>query len=256
MLVILRGGSLDKCHGVFDRRPEDTRGWERGGSTRSIVREGTPQAGRVTRWAAISRPVGDPPQRGRRPSKPGAAGPWSDHDAVLRIVWRPCNLGGEQALFECPRCSGEVRTVYAYGPTACRECHKLAYPSTREGPADRDERLAWRIYCRLTPEGERRQPASVVYVPVPGKPKGMHWRTYERLHREFRNAQMRALIQRDADVARALSPIAGEPWDAEGFDAEILAEYPLTSPHTWPALLSKSLGKSPKHLHGSQAPGA
>ncbi len=73
---------------------------------------------------------------------------------------------------------------------ACRHCHKLAYASQRERADDRATRRADRLRDKLQWE--------------PGilngdgyKPKGMHWRTYERL-----------VVQHDAHVEESLAGMA------------------------------------------------
>lgn len=57
----------------------------------------------------------------------------------------------------------------------CRQCYQLAYPSQREDAGDRAARRAHRIRDRLG------WPGGVLEGGGWGKPKGMHWRTYERL---------------------------------------------------------------------------
>jgi hypothetical protein len=65
--------------------------------------------------------------------------------------------------------------IYGGSIFACRKCHRLAYPSQREDLADRAARRADRLRARLG------WPGSVLEGAGWGKPKGMHWRTYERL---------------------------------------------------------------------------
>jgi hypothetical protein len=65
--------------------------------------------------------------------------------------------------------------IYGGGIFACRKCHQLAYPSQSENFADRAVRRADRLRARLG------WPGGVLEGADWGKPKGMHWRTYERL---------------------------------------------------------------------------
>jgi hypothetical protein len=68
--------------------------------------------------------------------------------------------------------------LYGGSIFACRRCHRLAYPSTRETPGDRAARCADRIRDRLG------WPGGILEGSGWGKPKGMHWRTYEALSRK------------------------------------------------------------------------
>ncbi|CAM3976021.1 hypothetical protein PAYE108092_15845 [Paracoccus yeei] len=97
-----------------------------------------------------------------------------------REKYTPCHIGGERHWFLCPArgCGQRVAVIYGGGIFACRKCHQLAYPSQREDIADRAGRRADRIRSRLG------WPAGVLNGSDFGKPKGMHWHTYERLCRE------------------------------------------------------------------------
>ena len=105
---------------------------------------------------------------------------WKDESYPVRLDWTPCNFGGERPWFLCPAqgCGRRVAILYGGGIFACRHCHQLAYPSQRETYDDRAARRADKIRERLdwgqgilNPKGWQ-------------KPKGMHWRTFERLNKE------------------------------------------------------------------------
>ncbi len=68
-----------------------------------------------------------------------------------------------------------VAVLYGGGIFACRKCYQLAYPSQREDTGNRAARRAHRIRDRMG------WPGSILEGSGWGKPKGMHWRTYERL---------------------------------------------------------------------------
>ena len=102
---------------------------------------------------------------------------WTDEQYPVRLVRTPCHLGGLRPWFLCPArgCGRRVALLYGGGDIfACRHCYKLAYASSREAVSDRAlrradqlrERLGWAPGI-LNAEGE--------------KPKGMHWRTFDRL---------------------------------------------------------------------------
>ena len=106
-------------------------------------------------------------------------GDWKDELYPIYLDWTRCHFGGQRPWFLCPasRCGRRVAILYSGEIFACRHCYRLAYPSQRETPGDRAARRADWIRERLDWE--------------PGilngkgfKPKGMHWRTFERLTAE------------------------------------------------------------------------
>lgn len=107
-------------------------------------------------------------------------GEWREESYPVHLTTTACHIGGERHWFLCPArgCGQRVAVIYGGGIFACRKCHQLAYPSQREDIADRAGRRADRIRSRLG------WPAGVLNGSDFGKPKGMHWHTYERLCRE------------------------------------------------------------------------
>jgi hypothetical protein len=104
-------------------------------------------------------------------------GEWQAENYPVNLTTTPCHIGGERHWFLCPArgCGQRVAVIYGGGIFACRKCHQLAYPSQREDPSDRAVRRADRLRARLG------WPGGVLEGADWGKPKGMHWRTYERL---------------------------------------------------------------------------
>lgn len=102
---------------------------------------------------------------------------WQDENYPVFLDWTDCNLGGQRPWFLCPaRGCGRRVAILSLGGSifACRHCYQLAYPSQRETDYDRMARRADRFRDKLGWE--------------PGilngnawKPKGMHWKTFERL---------------------------------------------------------------------------
>ena len=124
---------------------------------------------------------------------------------TVRMETTPCALGGRRQWFTCPRCSLRVAVIYGVGRLfACRQCKDLAYACQGESGADRAARRADRIRKRLGWE--------LGILNEPGlKPKGMHWRTYERLlaqHDDFVGVSL-------ASMARKLGLLRGRLEDIE-----------------------------------------
>lgn len=124
-----------------------------------------------------------------------SGGDWKDESYPVHLVTTPCHMGGERPWFLCPArgCGKRVAVLYGGGIFACRKCCQLAYPSQRENGMDRATRRADRIRDRLG------WPVGILEGSGWGKPKGMHWRTYERLsdeHDTFTNTVNLAIIAR------------------------------------------------------------
>ena len=103
-------------------------------------------------------------------------GEWQPMEYPVYLEWTPCHLGGRRAWFRCPAsgCGRHVAILYGGTIFACRHCYRLVYASQREAEDDRARRQAEKIRRRLG------WPADIAN-PDRGKPKGMHWRTFERL---------------------------------------------------------------------------
>ena len=115
---------------------------------------------------------------------------WKSEKYPVYLEWTDCHLGGHRPWFICPThgCGRRVALLYGGGIFACRHCYQLAYESQRETDYDRAARRADKIRNRLdweqgilNPKGWR-------------KPKGMHWKTFERLNREHDFYQRTAMV--------------------------------------------------------------
>ena len=103
---------------------------------------------------------------------------WQDIDMHVRLSWAACRFGGSRPYFLCPvmGCGKRVQHLYAGNPYyVCRHCLGLAYQCQREELLDRAARRADKLREKLECE-----PGILNGAPF-RKPKGMHWRTYERL---------------------------------------------------------------------------
>ncbi|WP_367154240.1 hypothetical protein [Methylomonas sp. HYX-M1] len=102
---------------------------------------------------------------------------WEPLDYPVRLQTTPCHYGGVRYWFTCPAvgCGRRVAILYSGGKYyACRHCYQLAYQSQREDKGDRGHRGANKIRAKLGW-------AVGIANPLGGKPKGMHWRTYNRM---------------------------------------------------------------------------
>ena len=141
---------------------------------------------------------------------------WQPMDYPVRLDWTNCTLGGRRAWLLCPArgCGRRVALLYIGGAGifACRHCYKLAYQCQRETDDDRAMRRADNIRRRLGWEAG-------IANPEGDKPKGMHWRTFERLkaeHDAFANASWAGMAERLGLMSRRLTGLGLEPLDDLG----------------------------------------
>lgn len=99
------------------------------------------------------------------------------------LTWTPCHYGGERPWFVCPGCERRVAVLYGGKRFRCRHCRRLVYESTREQETSRYLHKAQQIRTKLGGSAS-------IYEPFPIKPKGMHWRTYQRLRRQADAAEL------------------------------------------------------------------
>lgn len=113
---------------------------------------------------------------------------WKSEEYPVRLNWTACHFGGQRPWFVCPArgCGRRVAILYGGDIFACRRCYRLAYPSQREADYDRVARRAETIRRRLGWEPG-------ILNGEGGKPRGMHWRTFERLADEH-NALVEASL--------------------------------------------------------------
>ena len=118
----------------------------------------------------------------------------SDAEQRVAIAWTPCRFGGERPWFTCSVAANGVycgrRVTKLYGAQrlfACRHCYRLAYASQQEPVRRRGRWKSQKIRMRLGGSPNMREE-------FPDKPKGMHWRTYERWRRVHDVADERSTV--------------------------------------------------------------
>ena len=92
-------------------------------------------------------------------------------------------------------CGRRVAKLYAAGELlACRHCYGLAYESQQEPMHQRGLGKAQKI--RMQMGGSQN-----MFEPFPDKPKGMHWRTYDRRRGAHDVAEARFIRRKDSGYA-------------------------------------------------------
>ena len=116
----------------------------------------------------------------------------SQHEEVdykIRLSWTSCNYGGKRPWFICPGkgCGRRVAKLYLKsGYFLCRHCNDLAYSSQRE-------RKEFRLLNKTQKICEILGVNSCDGLFNASKPKGMHWRTYEKLVDEAQAFELESL---------------------------------------------------------------
>lgn len=119
-------------------------------------------------------------------------GEWESMNYPVQLDWTQCRFGGRRVWWRCPAigCGRRVAVLHGGRVFACRQCHRLTYRCQREADDDRATRRADTLRRRLGWEPGILNGGGL-------KPKGMHWRTFERLAAEH-----------DADVNAAMAGMA------------------------------------------------
>lgn len=123
------------------------------------------------------------------------SGDWQDVGCAARLDRTPCTYGGTRVWWRCPNCERRVAILYIGKTPACRHCYRLAYRCERESVDDRATRQANKLRDRLGWE-----PGIVNSNGI--KPKGMHWRTFERLQAKHDALVLTSLIGMNAKLGR------------------------------------------------------
>lgn len=174
---------------------------------RSIHRAGALVAGRSCSWewrrrSEVVASIGlaaESRERLRLSYRVTKAGQSEEKDYPVPITWMPCHLGGERPWFLCPCCGRRVARLYGSTVFACRHCLRLNYRSQQASKRDRATDRSFDLRRALgCDKGFLFLPAE--FIP---KPKGMHWRTFERKVEQLKDVDARAL----ADAAAMLGII-------------------------------------------------
>jgi len=132
---------------------------------------------------------------------------WESLDYPVMLQTTACHYGGVRYWFTCPasNCGRRVAKLYLGGKIfACRHCYQLAYQSQRETTDDRATRKLNKICDKLHWQ------QGIFSLPS-GKPKGMHWRTYQKLTANYfdcSNQVLSGMMQKLKNVDRKLTDLS------------------------------------------------
>ncbi len=181
---------------------------------RILARRGalTPGVWSTTSWTCRGEPSGYIDHQAEagalildyRTKGPGDAD-WQPVRDRIPLDHTPCHYGGSRPWFLCPGCGGRRAVLYSVGGRfRCVKCHDLAYSSTREEPWDRAIRRADTLRRKIggRPGAEREWVLN--WLVPPDRPKGMPWRTYDRLRQEWRAIATAANGDYEAGLLRLL----------------------------------------------------
>jgi hypothetical protein len=120
---------------------------------------------------------------------------WSDtaitlDGQTLPVTWMPWHFSGSRPFFVC-RCGRKVLQLFAPPGYSwrCRHCYGLSYATRQVGQRYRLILKAQKVRERL------RADDLGVANPFPPKPKGMHWRRYDRLRARHDQALEQSLMR-------------------------------------------------------------
>jgi hypothetical protein len=102
----------------------------------------------------------------------------------VALTTKPQPFGGRRWFFICPRTGRPAMKLHlpsGASTFACRKAYRLGYRSQRETPHNRSFSRAFALREKIGGTG-----GSGAYI---GKPKGMHWRTFERAMERVKDAE-------------------------------------------------------------------
>lgn len=105
----------------------------------------------------------------------------------IHVTQTPCHLGGQRHWWLCPRCDKRCAILYGGAVFICRKCAGLHYPIQHASEFSKAIIHAEKIRNRLGW--------------IPGiahgygpKPKGMHWRTYQKYTRIYKSIERQSIL--------------------------------------------------------------
>lgn len=113
---------------------------------------------------------------------------WQDVSEFVPLVETATAFGGRRQWFKCLSCGSRCRILYGGAYFRCRRCYQLKYESQYENSSERACSQAHDIRKRLGQVGSLEDP-------FPPKPKGMHWKTYQRHRKRYEELLQRWAVK-------------------------------------------------------------
>ena len=152
-------------HGCLKPGGAGSLSWSRGGSTTNSIRYRTEADGLRLIYK----------------TKDGENS-WRDVNELVPLARSLTKFGGSRQWFLCPSCSKRCRILYGGTLFRCRRCHGLRYESQYEPDFACAASRSHKLRAKLGHIGSLDEP-------FPPKPRGMRWRTYDRLRAEDERLQ-------------------------------------------------------------------
>lgn len=99
---------------------------------------------------------------------------WQTINELVPFTYTQTNFGGQRRWLRCLSCGRRCRVIYGGSYFRCRRCYDLKYETQYEQAWARVITKAQKVRMRLGGDGSMDEL-------FPPKPKGMHWKTYNRL---------------------------------------------------------------------------
>ena len=107
-----------------------------------------------------------------------------DYNYHVKLDRTPCHYGGYRYWYLCPHCGKRTSVLYRAGLYVCRHCIGANYQTQLNQPLDNIRRKMHKVASKL-------KWVEVGYKEVPLRPKGMHQKTFDRLHGYYQELEYR-----------------------------------------------------------------
>ncbi len=105
------------------------------------------------------------------------------------LDWTPCYFGGTRIWLRCPSCNARVAIIYSAGKYfACRKCYNLTYESCNTCDLQK-------VFDKANKLKEQLGGKAGYDYPVSNKPKGMHWKTYNKIRAEIERLEYKGYVE-------------------------------------------------------------